>query len=103
MGNKENKSRKSRKRKFCGNQYTNKEININSETKILTTLNEARSENLVTKDANKPNQTDDNDCISSSTSSKKLKMSLDSCKSQQTLNENCNNVIFLWTFVFLNK
>ena len=48
MGNKENKSRKSRKRKFCGNQYTNKEININSEPKILTTLNEAGSENLVT-------------------------------------------------------
>ena len=103
MGNKENKSRKSRKRKFCGNQYTNKEININSEPKILTTLNEAGSENLVTKDANKPNQTDDNDCISSSTSSKKLKMSLDSCKSQQTLNENCNNCNIFMDFSILKQ
>ena len=51
---------------------------------------------MVTKDANKPNETDDNDCISSSTSSKKLKMSLDSCKSQQTWNENCITVIFLY-------
>ena len=103
MGNKENKSRKSRKRKFCGNQYTNKEININSEPKILTTLNEAGSENLVTKDANKPNQTDDNDCISSSTRSKKLKMSLDSCKSQQTLNENCNNCNIFMDFSILKQ
>ena len=39
----------------------------------------------------------------SSTSSKKLKMSLDSCKSQQTLNENCNNCNIFMDFSILKQ
>ena len=88
MGNKENNNRKRRKRKFCGNQYTKKETNCFSENNIIT-LNETECRSSPVH-ANKSNQSDNESHKYSSTSSKKLKVSLDLYQNQ-SMNKDCDN------------
>ena len=89
MGNKENNNRKRRKGKFCGNQYTKKETNCFSEN-TNRTLNETECRSSPVQDANKSNQSDNESHKCSSTSSNKLKVSLDSYQNQ-SMNEDYDN------------
>ena len=89
MGNKEYNNRKRRKRTFCENQYTKKETKCFSENNNIT-LNKTECRSSVVEDANKSNQSDNESHKYSSTSFKKLKVSLDSYQNQ-SMNEDYDN------------